>query len=194
METLHSEGDSPFTVKEDHASDSAGTGDDPQYVECPIEGCGELLLLQELDYHLELHGEESGHSHLEEASVSQPPGHDAHVAPSASGPPRSHREPERQRWPDHGAQTTSRQAKAISTWRRLLRMPSSSSAHKLLPKKRHHDETQTAGAHPTRGKRLGVSRVCSRNRRRHWPAPIDNPSRNPTSESMPTKSACPTGW
>ncbi|KXX81765.1 Zinc finger with UFM1-specific peptidase domain protein [Madurella mycetomatis] len=159
METLHSEGDSPFAVKEDHASDSAGTGDDPQYAECPIEGCGELLLLQELDYHLELHGEESGHNHLEEASVSQPPEHDAHIASSASGPPRSHWEPERQRRPDHGAQATSRQAKAISAWRRLLRMPGSSSAHKLLPKRRHQDETQTAGAHPARGKRLGKSHL-----------------------------------
>lgn len=162
METLHSEGESPFAVKEDAASDSAGTGDGPQYVECPIEGCGEPLLLQELDYHLELHSEESGH-HLPEASVVPPEQpleqdkQEKRATPSVPGRSRSHRDAERHRQPEDGSEATTRQAKAVSAWKRLLRMPDLSPAFINLPKRRHHDGAP--GSHATRGKRLGVSNI-----------------------------------
>jgi hypothetical protein len=146
METLHPEGDSPFAaVKEDHASDRPGTAEDISYVECPVDGCGEVLLLQELDYHLELHTEESG-DHLQEepAPVPEP---DPKPDASLFGPSRAHREAERQRRSDHEPEGNDRQAKAISAWKRLLRMPGSSSAHRGSQDEKH----------TTRGKRLGVS-------------------------------------
>ncbi|KAK4156502.1 peptidase family C78-domain-containing protein [Chaetomidium leptoderma] len=149
METLHAEGESQFVVKEDTASD-AGTVENISYVECPTDGCGEVLLLQELDYHLELHSEESG-DHLKEQPA-PPQELDAQVETSPSGPSRAHREAERHRRPDHGSDTTDRQAKAISAWKRLLKMPGSLS-------KRSHDERQASTGHSTRGKRLGKTQL-----------------------------------
>jgi hypothetical protein len=159
VETFHAEGDSPFAVKEDNASDSAGTAEDPPYAECPVDGCGELLLLQELDYHLELHAQESGESgdRPQDEAFAPAPEREAPTAPSPSGLSRARRESERQGRSDHGSEKEDRQAKAISAWKRLFKMPSSSSAHRLLPKRRHHDESKTGATHSTRGKRLGVS-------------------------------------
>lgn len=62
IETEHAEGKSPFALDEglsnpEHATaDLDGVGDG--YVECPIEGCNEIVVRDELDYHLELHGDE----------------------------------------------------------------------------------------------------------------------------------------
>lgn len=152
VETLHAEGDSPFLVKEDSASASERTVEDPQYAECPIDGCGELLVLQELDYHLELHAQESGESgdYLGEEALASAPEPEAPIA-------RARRESERQARSGHGAETETRQAKAISAWKRIFRMPSVSPTHRISSRKRHHDDSKTVAAHPTRGKRLGVS-------------------------------------
>lgn len=52
MEVEHPEnGPSPFAVYEDADLD--------QYVECSVEGCGEMLRLFEIDYHEELHEAEA---------------------------------------------------------------------------------------------------------------------------------------
>ena len=139
-------------------SECAGPAEDLEYVECPVDGCGEVLLLQELDYHLELHSDEAGEP-LPEAPTPAPdsgtdPGTEAH--PPATGPSRAHRETERHRQPDHDAKND-RQAKAISAWKRLLKMPSVSSAHWILSSKRPHEDKQTSAGHSARGKRLGVS-------------------------------------
>lgn len=48
METLHPEEDSPPSTRGSHE----------QYAECPIDGCGELVSLTEMDYHIDLHVEE----------------------------------------------------------------------------------------------------------------------------------------
>ena len=166
IETLHSEGESPFLVKEDSTPETAATSEDPQYVECPVDSCGELLLLQELDYHLELHEQESG----EPGEPDSPCQGETNVldsereprpASSHSGISRARREAERQAASGHGHETKSRQAKAISAWRRLLKMPGSSSAQKLIPRRRHHDETKSSGASSTRGRRLGVGRASN---------------------------------
>ncbi|TVY58650.1 Zinc finger with UFM1-specific peptidase domain protein [Lachnellula cervina] len=64
METLHAEGDSPFVVRDDAsiaavlASEYDENPDEPQYLSCPVEGCGEQLLFAEFDSHLELHAAE----------------------------------------------------------------------------------------------------------------------------------------
>lgn len=69
METDHPEGDarSPF-VSEDAALDTSlanpETANDDQdaagliYVECPLEGCNEIVVRDEFEYHLELHSDE----------------------------------------------------------------------------------------------------------------------------------------
>jgi zinc finger-containing ubiquitin peptidase 1 len=64
IETFHAEGESPFVVREsgqgrngdlaesrvDGSEDSEGN-----YVDCPEEGCGESILLVELQSHIDLH-------------------------------------------------------------------------------------------------------------------------------------------
>jgi hypothetical protein len=63
VETLHPEGgESPFLVKDD-ASIAAvmslnENDDDPGFASCPMDGCGEVILLTELDSHIEMHGAE----------------------------------------------------------------------------------------------------------------------------------------
>lgn len=62
METVHPEdGESPFVAKDD-ASIAAlvALDDEPddRYANCPVEGCGEALLLTELQSHIEMHEEE----------------------------------------------------------------------------------------------------------------------------------------
>ena len=141
-------------MKEDSVSECAGPAEDPEYVECPVDACGEVLLLQELDYHLELHSDEAGEPLPEAPTPALDSGTEAR--PPATGPSRAHRETERHRQPDDDAKND-RQAKAISAWKRLLKMPSVSSAHWILSSKRPHEDKQTSAGHSARGKRLGVS-------------------------------------
>ena len=158
IETLHAEGDSPFVVKEDVAPEGTTPAEDVQYVECPVDSCGEVLVLQELDYHLELHSEESGEPLPEGTAPAPDLGTDTQA--STTGPSRAHRDAERHRQPDHDSKND-RQAHAISAWKRLLRMPSVSTAQRILSSKRSHDDAQTPAGHSTRGKRLGVSGLGS---------------------------------
>jgi len=62
LETDHPEdGQSPFVVKDDAsiaALMSLNDGQDERYANCPVEGCGEAILLTELDSHIEMHEEE----------------------------------------------------------------------------------------------------------------------------------------
>lgn len=71
---MHAEGDSPFVVKDDE-NETGDTGFDTtlqvsnlsnNYVECNVDGCGEDILVAELDAHLTLHAaqdlsEQMGH-------------------------------------------------------------------------------------------------------------------------------------
>ncbi|KAK7749889.1 hypothetical protein SLS53_000471 [Cytospora paraplurivora] len=66
METYHAEGGkSPFIADQGLPRPTNGTteeldGAGDGYVECPIGGCNEVLVRDQLDYHLELHSEEAG--------------------------------------------------------------------------------------------------------------------------------------
>lgn len=74
METLHAEGESPFVVRDDASvaavistmSDSDYNKDDEniQYANCPVDGCGEVLLLTEFDSHVRLHDVEDSDAEL----------------------------------------------------------------------------------------------------------------------------------
>ncbi|KAK0651970.1 peptidase family C78-domain-containing protein [Cercophora newfieldiana] len=156
MESLHPEGeDSPFVVKDDDATDRSKADEDLPYAECPVEGCGELLPFDTMDYHIELHAAEAGADLDGEAG--QSPSRDPHTGgSSSSGPSRAHRDAERQR------RAESSQAKAISAWKRLLRMPESSSASSSSHSKHHHrkdGKSPAATSDPVRGKRLGKSQL-----------------------------------
>lgn len=168
MESLHPEGeedDTPFVVKGNDATDRSKADEDLPYAECPVEGCGELLPFDAMDYHIELHAAEAG-GDLEGETGTSSPSRDPHHTgggSSSSGPSRAHRDAERQR------RAESSQAKAISAWKRLLRMPesSSSTSSSSHSKHRHYRSSSRDGgkssssavmpSDPGRGKRLGVS-------------------------------------
>lgn len=194
METLHPEnGDSPFAIKSDDAASGTGSGvaadEDLEYVDCPVEGCGEMLPRAEMDYHLELHAEEAGVGD----SRSSPSPETAPVAVADSGPSLSasgpapssrtnhrhnRRDKDRDRDRDrerdsprnghsdsrsshHKESSSTPQSKAISAWKRLLKMPSSfasSSPDKARSSRRNHgSDPVTASEKQANAKRLGVS-------------------------------------
>jgi len=138
-------------LKGDDPAPGAVPGEDCEYVECPVEGCTELLSLPELDYHLELHSEESGDS------LEPDQGAEAEAKPSAFWPSRAHREAERHRRADPSSNKNDRQSNAISAWKRLLRMPGSSTSHGMPSSKRSNGEKQGGTGRPSRGRRFGVS-------------------------------------
>lgn len=162
VETLHSEGDSPFMVKDDQDngrhSSPAAKAEELLYAECEVEGCGEFIHLDQLDYHLELHSDETGGDHAEALEKEK--------ASSSSTPSRSNREAERERHRRSGRdqEAGARQSTAISFWKNLLRMPHPSRPQHRVSKHRHDHKpvgTETANS---RWKRLGVG--------------SDHPSRN----------------
>ncbi|SPQ21693.1 fa9a5c6c-dce3-4cae-b8b9-54acbdfda4b4 [Thermothielavioides terrestris] len=160
METLHAEDDLPLGVKEENsyrASASADNAEDAPYAECPIEGCGELLALQELDYHIELHAEQSS-EHLRDASTPAPEP-DSRAGLPLSGPSRAQREAQRQGESDLASVENSSQSKAISAWRRLLKMPGSSSTNVVSHAKSLQDEKKPTSPYSIRGRRLGKAQL-----------------------------------
>lgn len=64
METLHAEGESPFVAKDSASVIAMVDPDDIDYADCPVDGCGEMVLFSELDSHIEMHGEEDGDMEL----------------------------------------------------------------------------------------------------------------------------------
>jgi len=134
METYHAEGDSPFLV--DKEASSGKVEDDNEYVECPVDGCGETILREEMEFHIELHAEEA---ELDDGSQVSPDVTKADV--TAPGPSRS-------RSPQPGV--SARQQNAIQTWRNILAMPSS--------KRQEVDKDKESVAKTPQGKRLGVRR------------------------------------
>ncbi|KAK3308660.1 peptidase family C78-domain-containing protein [Chaetomium strumarium] len=163
METLHAEGESPCVVKEDWSPASIDTPEDTPYTECPVDGCGELLPLQELEYHMELHAEESSDDLQDESAPSTEPHATTKEAELlSSGPSRARREAEGNREPNHSS-TSERQAKAISSWRQLLRMPGALTVNVFLPKSLTRDGKQAGvGSNTrsfTRGRRLGRAQL-----------------------------------
>jgi hypothetical protein len=156
METLHPEnGESPFVANDDAsiaALISLQDEQDLQYVHCPVEGCGEALLLTELDSHVEMHKEERDHS----------PGDSDEPSRSAK---RVKIEPQVEASFDtklsyalrnlddeqcvHEKSSNDAQEAAKNAWKNILKMPNSSSPAGIKP--------APATANTSR-KRLGVGR------------------------------------
>ncbi|ESZ99444.1 hypothetical protein SBOR_0206 [Sclerotinia borealis F-4128] len=65
METLHAEGESPFVTRESASVVAMVDQDDVDYTNCPVDGCGEMILFDELDSHIEMHAEEDGDMEIE---------------------------------------------------------------------------------------------------------------------------------
>ncbi|KAH8908777.1 DUF1671-domain-containing protein [Coniochaeta sp. PMI_546] len=158
IESLHAEGQSYSEEGKARASTSREE-EEGQYAECPIAGCGEILLLDEMDYHLELHDQEvvdmdhAGRSHilteqkqqLHETEGSKP-------GPSTSrrrSPPGHATHKEKPSTTSGGS--TSRQQTAISAWKNILHMPSSG--------RRLADAEKRAASSAVPGKRLGRSHL-----------------------------------
>lgn len=176
METLHPEGKSPFKVKSGSASGSVAADEDLEYTECPVDGCGEILPRGEMDYHLELHAEEAaGDSPVispdpEPAAVTEPGqslsggsssrhhrrdrerDRDGDTSPRHRHSERSHRK---------SPPTPTTQSRAIAAWKKLLKMPgSSSSASPSHSSRRHHSsEPVTSSEKQANAKRLGKAQL-----------------------------------
>jgi zinc finger-containing ubiquitin peptidase 1 len=150
LETFHPEnGESPFIVKDD-ASVAAlmAWGDDDrneEYVSCPVEGCGEALLLTELESHIEMHEEEQDtgddSSHRTSKKVKVEPKIEAAFDTKLSSSLRNLDDGDSER------DASDKQTTVKAAWRALLKMPDSSSKLASSPSK-------------TR-RRLGVSLISS---------------------------------
>lgn len=133
METFHAESQSSLDL---NGEASAGKFEESEYMECPIEGCGEVLLLDEMDFHVELHAEEAElYSEPQEPpTISKAEGPTPGSSRSRSPPPA----------------VSSRQQTAIQAWRNLLAMPSS--------KRRASDGEKHSVISAAQARRLGVRR------------------------------------
>lgn len=84
MEHVHPEGESPFMARDSNNSSTVSAaanggfalddGAGIQYAECPVDGCGEVVRGDEMDYHVELHAQEEGPEDGNAVSFNQPVG------------------------------------------------------------------------------------------------------------------------
>lgn len=134
METHHPDGKSPFVPDEGlsdprNASESRVEGAGDGYVECPVDGCNEIVAGNELDYHLELHAGEAE----EDAAGAVPASfkekdstetsEDEPLGRSAKRRCSSLRQGPSQESEDDDASAHSRHKKAVSAWRNIFSMP-----------------------------------------------------------------------
>ena len=145
VETSHYEGESPFVVREssqernDDPTGSRAEGSEDSesdYVDCPEQGCGESILLAELQSHIDLHlAEKVAHDGTEEVQ-SNDTGRPKNIQdPDSSEAPFSTKLPDALRnrdQLDNTSSSTSRrrqprhQSHQSSGWRDLLNISSSS--------------------------------------------------------------------
>jgi hypothetical protein len=171
METFHPEGKSPFITEDDRVSEKGKEPEKQEYAECPIEGCGEVLLVEDLNYHVELHAQENDMDSDEDGSTEAPP-----VEKAVQEPKR--------RQPKPPSAAESRQRKAISVWRTILSMPSS--------KKQAGSSSKEPVPSSVKVKRLGVRKgipTCPLVTR--LTCDISNRKRN--SADLLTRTVCLTG-
>lgn len=201
MESLHPDDDSPpphlVTTAEDHLLQSTrDDDDDTEYTECPVDGCGELLTNEMIDFHAEMHGAEdsSSNSNLH-GKAAGPAEHLETRGASSSGPSRSHREADRHRRAK--AEGSSSKHPKLSL-RSFFRMPDyfAHHPHDGASKSRSKAGEKTGKSSATSGvsaglRRLGVSADSSALSCRKDLLTTDS-SRNHSLVSTPTRIACPT--
>ena len=180
METLHAEGQSPFVPL--HGPDPVNgsefgpshmqSNEDYRYVECPVDGCGEVLLLDDVDDHVELHaveieGDMDTDSQLQHGSPRESRPGDENVDPGAATPTtsRDRRERDRERdreqdrqgqkSPSPAEESSRRQAKAVQGWKSIFHMSSP---------RRRLEEASTEASILARRLGVGYSPICARKR------------------------------
>lgn len=160
MEEHHSEGQSPFVAR-GNADGSAGrqqaqaqldkSEEDSgrHYAECPVEGCGEVVLANMMNYHIELHAEEADDGTSDVAAARRV---DAPSLPRSAGPssaqPRQHQHEQEPK--------PSKRQRAILDWKKIFKMgPSTPSSSSSSPADYGVQEGFPGTSTPN--KRLGVS-------------------------------------
>lgn len=192
METQHPEdGPSPFVAQDDAsiaALISLQEEQDVEYISCPVEGCGEALLLTELDNHVEMHEEEENHSPRDSSESSRSakrlkttPQTEASFDTKLSYALRN-LDNDDDGHLAHEKSSHDRQTAAKNTWKSILKMPDQP-ASKVASK-----STPIANSGK---KRLGVSTPFLPPSQSHV---YLNLSRNPNLVLMPMRSKCQDGW
>lgn len=148
---MHPEdGESPFVVKDDASVAALLSFEDErdeEYASCPVNGCGEAIILTELQSHIEMHEEEQDsegdHSSRSSKRLKLEPEMEASFDTKLSYALRN-LEDVNERPPSESA-SADRQATQKAAWKGLLKMPDTSS--------------KTSQSAPTKGsrRRLGVS-------------------------------------
>ena len=111
LETLHAEGTSAFV-----AADAADEINLPHnYGECPVDGCGEMILASEMTDHLELHAEQdcvtvAGNADEDEGGTAAKRSSESHKEASTST--------------SSNRVVGEKQKSAVRKWKQLLLMPS----------------------------------------------------------------------
>lgn len=169
MESLHPDDDSPpphlvNTAEDRLLQSSRGDDDDTEYTECPVDGCGELLTNEMIDFHAEMHGAEDSSSNLNlHGKAAGPAEHLETRGASSSGPSRSHREADRHRRAKAEGPSSSKHPKL--SLRSFFRMPdyfAHHHHHDSASKSRNKAGEKTGKSSATSGvsaglRRLGVS-------------------------------------
>jgi hypothetical protein len=159
MESKHPEGgESPFIIKDDAASVAAlieyDSGSNDDYVLCPVDGCGEALMLAELESHVEMHEEEQDTGNSEVLSSRSPkrlkldPEIKNSFSSKLSYALRNIGDPDDER-PVSDVPSPDRNASVKDAWKKVLKMPESSSSKAA-------SANMIDGPKPVR-RRLGVS-------------------------------------
>ncbi|KAI0019621.1 peptidase family C78-domain-containing protein [Xylariomycetidae sp. FL0641] len=171
MERQHPEGVSPF-IPANHpdphrepaaapkrSSGGSGGDDEEQFVACPVEGCGENVMLAELEYHIELHATADDQDAASSSSNagSPAPGTGRGVergyrSPYALPPPPPHHAPARQGGKQEGGGGGGGGG-AADAWKKILHMPQA--RHPNTPQEQQQQPME--GAPPK--KRLGKSEL-----------------------------------
>ena len=161
MEKLHSEGKSPFVVDNgdaDPRQSADNTSDDEDeeasiFADCPVEGCGEVITLAELEDHIELHAaEESASAGNLDSSPARSLGSSSRTRDESGRSSRNGRRRHAEASPASGNRS---HVDSISKWKRILGMPapsSSSSSSKTRP-----EASSRSSEVNDLSKRLGVS-------------------------------------
>jgi zinc finger-containing ubiquitin peptidase 1 len=145
IETYHSEGGSGFVaMNESEASKS----EEELYAECPIEGCGEVVAVREMDDHVDFHAQEED---LGGATATAPDvsaaANDERASRGSSSAKSSSSHPDSKR-----SSRDSKNASAIQSWRQIFSMPSKRPHHSSSPE-------PSSASQPSRKRRLGKAEL-----------------------------------
>ena len=185
METRHPEGgESPFIVKDDASvaavlSMGRGGEEEPDFACCPIDSCGEVILLTELDSHIEMHDMES--QDIDQDAVSRSKDYEMEDAVQTSFDTKISHELRNLhvQAPSIENDLSEQQASAKAAWKEILKMP------QAPPKPLPSPNGKSKG--PLRRLGVSISRIVPLN------GALLSIYRNPSSVLTPTRTRCHIG-